>query len=1086
MMKLFTVVLLLFIGFLHAEKHTPEMNVQMGHSFVFINTIAVSPDGKFLASGSENILLWDVKSGKEVRRINGHESVINSLVFSPDGTMLLSCSSDMTIKLWNIETGKQVRSFEGHRTQVKSIAFSPDGKSFVSVSLSGMRLWNINSGEMIHSFDDHNGSYDVAFSPDGKYIVSGVGVDSENRIELWDAETFKSLKYFDGHKSIIYCLSFSPDGKYVLSGSEDKTLKLWNVKTGKKVRTFSGMLSGHKEEVKCADFSPDGKFIVSGSYDETVKVWKTDSGDNIGTYNVHSHGVTSIASSPDGVHIFSCCLNKSIIEWDVRTGKVVKVFKGYTTEQNCSVVHENGSYILTGNEANSLKLWDISNIKELRTFSGHENRVFCVDYSSDGKYAASGSYDQNLILWDINSGKEIRRFKSYDTPINSLKFSPDSKYLMAGYSKGFIKLWNVGTGEEVSTFNGHTQNVSSIDFSKDGKRAVSGSRDNTVKLWNVSEGKEIFTLKGHGDLTSKYLRGIIRGTISAVLLANEDNNIISAGDDKNIIVWDANTGKEVRRFSGHEGPVTAVSVSKNSEKLLSGSSLGIIKLWDIRSGEEIRSYHGHTSIVESVGFLADGKKFMSSSVDGTIRIWDIESGDYVAFMSHQNNIDWVIFTQDGYWDSSQKGGELVSMSKGLECWNIDQFAVRNNRPDIILQRLGSNDADQIARYYNQYKKRLRKLGLTEEIIQEDYNVPVSQIRTAEVTGKFVDMKFELSDAKHQLLSYNVYVNDVPVYGSIGKNINGNSIELTEKVELTNGQNKIEISCVNEKGAESYRDLVYATYENPLKPDLYYIGFGVSDYKDTGLNLKYAHKDAVDLAVEYKKRKDNFNKIYTYTFTNGQVTVENIKKAKDLLKNSKPDDVLILFIAGHGIHDIDADATYYYLTHETDVNNLKDTAADFDFIEDILQGVPPRNKLFLMDTCESGEIDNDMKEQVTYFESDGIKARSIKNRGIRLNTNQTSIPKSTFLHERNRYIYNDLARRSGAIVFSSSKGGEYSYEDDKKENGFFTYKIKELLNIEKLIPIDKLEEEVKKGVSELSKGMQNPTIDRDNIFIKFGI
>jgi len=188
----------------------------------------------------------------------------------------------------------------------------------------------------------------------------------------------------------------------------------------------------------------------------------------------------------------------------------------------------------------------------------------------------------------------------------------------------------------------------------------------------------------------------------------------------------------------------------------------------------------------------------------------------------------------------------------------------------------------------------------------------------------------------------------------------------------------------------------------------------------------------------------YNNVRIKTYLNEQVTPDNIKRAKKLMENARVDDTFVLFISGHGVHDHDDYATYYFLTYNTRLDDLKNTAADFELIEDLLQGIAPRKKLFLMDTCESGEVEQAI--QNTYYamaDSKGIRPRTTHKGVLFLEKKEE---KRVYLYENDRYIYNDLLRRSGAIVFSSCKGGEFSYESDR---------------------------------------IQNPTIDRDNIYLNFG-
>jgi len=408
----------------------------------------------------------------------------------------------------------------------------------------------------------------------------------------------------------------------------------------------------------------------------------------------------------------------------------------------------------------------------------------------------------------------------------------------------------------------------------------------------------------------------------------------------------------------------------------------------------------------------------------------------------------------------------------------------------MYRKIGIGSLEQLNHFNSQYQKRLRKSGLTESDLLTDLHVPEAMINSVKQEDKFLRLEFSLSDTEYKLKRYNIFINDVPVFGSYGKDISGKSQTIIEKIELTPGKNKIEISCTNVKGAESYRALTYAEYNAQAKGDLYYIGFGVSKYKDSTLNLKYADKDARDLADMYSGMKGKYNNVFIKTYLNEQVTAENIRQAKELLKSSKPDDTFVLFIAGHGVHDTDKEATYYYLTHNADRNNLSGTCANFELIEDLLQGIAPRNKLFLMDTCESGEIEDAVQNSFyAAAGSRGLKARTT--RALKV-TGKTSPAKRTYLFQKDRYIYNDLARRSGAIVFSSSKGGEFSYEHDSIQNGYFTSEIIKGIrngaadrNRDGVVSTDELREYVSQNVAKATGDLQHPTVDRDNLYQKFG-
>ncbi len=258
-----------------------ERNRLEGHDSD-VNSVNFSPDGKTLVSGSRDntIKLWDVETGQEIRTFKGHDNLVTSVNFSPDGKTLVSGSADNTIKLWNVETGKlwdvetgqEIRTLKGHDYPVWSVNFSPDGKTLVSGSVDKtIKLWNVKTGEEIRTLKGHD-SYvrSVNFSPDGKTLVSG---SADNTVKLWNVETGEEIRTLKGHDYSVNSVNFSPDGKTLVSGSDDNTIKLWDVKTGQEIRT----LKGHDNFVNSVNFSPDGKTLVSGSWDNTIKLW------NLGT-----------------------------------------------------------------------------------------------------------------------------------------------------------------------------------------------------------------------------------------------------------------------------------------------------------------------------------------------------------------------------------------------------------------------------------------------------------------------------------------------------------------------------------------------------------------------------------------------------------------------------------------------------------------------------------------------------------------------------------------------------------------------------------------------------------------------------------
>jgi WD40 repeat protein len=313
------------------------------------SVMAVSPDGKFIATGNYQvketdhiepagtICLWDIASGKEVRRFDGHQSSINSLIFSKDNRLLLSGSTDRTARLWDLESGKEVVRFETKAGEgsmfaaITSVALSSDGRfavaGFENVAASNgesvnyARMWETASGREIQKFPHQDGINSVAFSPDSRFVLTGSGGDvmtTQGTLEdrpavsiLWDRESGREIRRFAGNRAV-----FSPDGKFVLTAGLDNAAHLWETETGREVRSFAG----HTGDIEALAFSNDGRLIVTGSLDQTARVWDAETGTTLKVLAAHEGHLNSVAIPGEGRFVFTLAGDSIARVWNRETG----------------------------------------------------------------------------------------------------------------------------------------------------------------------------------------------------------------------------------------------------------------------------------------------------------------------------------------------------------------------------------------------------------------------------------------------------------------------------------------------------------------------------------------------------------------------------------------------------------------------------------------------------------------------------------------------------------------------------------------------------------------------------------------------
>jgi WD40 repeat protein len=289
-------------------------------------------------------------------------------------------------------------------------------------------------GSRLHpmlQLDDPQEVWAVAFSPNGKYVLTG---SNQGTIRLWEAETGREVRGFDGHTGVINSVAFSHDGKYMISASTDATARLWKVETGAEVRRFVGT----SDEVLSAAISPDGQYVLIA--DGYARLFRVDTGKEERRLEAYNSVVTSVAFSPDGKHILMGSTDSDLGEiaavelWDVKSGQQRLMLKGFSAAGPDSIsvaFSPDGKYLLAGSNDGAARLWDSNTGHEIRRFQ--TGSVNSVAFSADGQHILIAG-DSKSILCATGSEKPLYRFP----PARAVAFSPNGKYWLVG-----TQLWAV-------------------------------------------------------------------------------------------------------------------------------------------------------------------------------------------------------------------------------------------------------------------------------------------------------------------------------------------------------------------------------------------------------------------------------------------------------------------------------------------------------------------------------------------------------------------------------------------------------------------------------------------------------------------
>ncbi|KAK3809436.1 MAG: hypothetical protein J3Q66DRAFT_405440 [Benniella sp.] len=538
---------------------------------------------------------------------------------------------------------------------VHSCVYSPDGKSIAVGFVSGHIVTYLTSSwERVRILDGHTGNVQrVAFSPDGDRIVSG---SQDRTVRLWDVATGSQLHVMN-HTTEVNGVAYSPQGDLVASGSDDWTVRLWDVVTG----DCHKVLSGHTDDVLGVAFSPTGTQVASSSSDCTIRLWSVETGVCSLVLPGHMGDVWGLSYSPHGDHIASGSNDTTVRIWDVESGSCRHILDGHTGPLNSVAYSPNGDQVASGGVDETVRIWDVETGSCHRTLAGHSSSVQIVAFSPKGDQLASGSSDKTLRLWDVSTGSSRLVSSGHRSSVTAICCSPKGDQVASGDRHSTIRLWDMETGSCHRTLSGHSDSIFGLAYSPEGDwiASVEGGGDcNMVRVWKRESGECQYNLTGHMDW------------IHGVAFSPDGSMIATASDDCTVRFWDLATGVCRRTLTGYEGGVMSVVYAPDGEQIATGSKDQTVRFWDVETGECCKILRGHNDWVREVVYSPQGDQLASASRDTTLRLWDLRTGECRSTLTGHSDAVWgVTYSTNGKLlasGSSDKTVRLWDASSG-EC-----------------------------------------------------------------------------------------------------------------------------------------------------------------------------------------------------------------------------------------------------------------------------------------------------------------------------------------------------------------------------------------------------------------------------------
>lgn len=1061
-------------------------------------------------------------SQKKIIPQNGHSGSFVTKI-SPDDKQMITAGIDGKISLWDIHKTKAIKHLKSSRYPLLTIDWNYDAKKIATGGMdSVLRQYDAMTFDLIKEFKLNAPITQTCYHPKLNALAIGL---SNGKVLVADTENGGIFHEIDA-ESYVTGIKFSSNGAMLFIATWDKGVVAYEMKDGKKMLTIPVI---NKANATGMDISPNNEIIsihLNNGSTEFVNLLK---GETLGTCEnqlYYQSSTEKLYTNPAITFDNHFLININKQNNIVITNRFDNSQITYNTISTSGKINS----ITTGNKGGFFIITDINGSMSIVYFDKEiyskeiplvwrklqfaPERIFNINFISHDEVLAmtgNGYYNFNMRTGDmerrdtdsakldqteyfvryltIEGQKEVYYYTdiikhlgysitgSTTTPLKAFAYSSDTNTIAFQTENNQITIYNI-------------KNKKIIYFNK--------STDES-QLFNVTIGDNFAFQKNNMlfeidpvNAQTKAIKLTDSNLINYACYDRVKNHLYLLDITGKITAFNNNTGDKLTLPKGLE-TITAniMSISGNGKKLALYSQ-GRVQVFDL---EASKTTYEMTNTIDNLYTLTlneDASMMAYAGDEGLVHVHNLNKKEplFDVLVSTQDGM--IVYDKNNYYMATKLAARQIVMSDQNELSTLENFDLTLNRPDILLKEIGLSDDKLITAYKAAFDKRIKRSNLnnqkTNSIIPEIMLTNKKEL-TAFTIRKDIDLEFHLNGNGINLSKINLWINDVPVKNK-NKDFAKTEVNTSINLPLMNGTNKIKYSVTNQDGAESDKNELVIVNLSAKKPDLYLLCIGTSEYNNPKFNLSYAAKDANDIASQFNSSFSSsspFGKIFTKTLTNKEVTKENIQQQIGFLKKATINDIVIIFIAGHGVRD--EQLNYYFATTDMDFNKPSGKGFSEIDLDNMVDEITALKKLIFFDTCLSGEIDKDEAEQ-TLATTTNTGDITFRKAGAGLRTKATGLNNASALM---RELYNDITDATGSTVISSAGGAEYAMESDQWKNGLFTYCLLNGLktmqadsNKDNTITVHELQNYVRKQVFSLSRGKQQPSFKNENKTMDFRI